>query len=49
MESSTRAPFVYQFVLNGDHTHNYIADADIGDIDKSQTVWQHLDLTLPES
>lgn len=49
MESSTRAPFVYQFVLNGDHTHDYIADADIDDIDQSQTVWQHLDLTQPES
>jgi zinc transporter len=49
MENRTKIPFVYQFVLNGDHTHDHIADADIDDIDRAQTVWQHLDLTQPEA
>jgi zinc transporter len=49
MNNNNQMPFVYQFVLNGDRTHDDIASADIADIEYGQTVWHHLDITQAES
>jgi zinc transporter len=38
------SPFVYQTILNGDHTHENIDGLIANDLSENQTLWQHLDL-----
>jgi zinc transporter len=49
MEHKKQTPFVYQFVLNGDQTHDQVANSKVDNIEQGQTVWQHLDLTQTEA
>ena len=44
MVNANLPQFIHQIVLNGDRTHDHIASADLTDIQRHQTIWQHVNL-----
>lgn len=49
MKNTNEPKFVHQVVLNGDRTLDDVATADMKSIQQDQTIWQHLDLSEPDS
>ncbi len=42
--------FIYQSILNGDHTHQVVGrDFKSDDLQEGQTIWQHLDISDPDA